>query len=174
MRFEKLPMRALSDGCSASTNRSAACSTSVKLARMLTLRSSSITTVMGWTSFANSVSVCGLPLSRTLNASRGRSGSRRPSGPVTVAYTATVRMAALNVASCPAPSVAPAARSAMAIEANRVLTLTPDLPAYASFHRQQRGLRLDAVPEMAEPDVLVRAVLTVVVVRDRHRNGLDG
>ena len=34
-----------------------------KLALMLPLRSSNITTVIGWTSFANSVSSCRLPLS---------------------------------------------------------------------------------------------------------------
>ena len=48
MRFEKLPMRALSSGRSASTNCAAAFSTSLKLARMLPLRSSSMTAVIGW------------------------------------------------------------------------------------------------------------------------------
>ena len=85
MRFEKLPMRALSPGSIASTNCSAAFSTSLKLRTMLTLRSSSMTTVIGWISFAKSVSCCGLPLSWIVNASRGRSGTSRPSGPVTVA-----------------------------------------------------------------------------------------
>ena len=86
-----------------STNCSAACCTSVKFARMLPLRSSSITTVIGWRSLENSVRSWRRPLSRIENASRVRSGTSRPSAPVTVAYTATVRLAALNVGDCAAP-----------------------------------------------------------------------
>src|SRR5260221_258749 len=64
MRFEKLPMRALSAGSMAITNASAACATNVKFARMLPLRSRSSTTVMGCRSFEKRVNGCGLPLSR--------------------------------------------------------------------------------------------------------------
>src|SRR5216117_1946166 len=93
MRVAKLPMRALSAGSIALTNSSAACSTSSKFARMLPLRSSSTTTVIGWTSFANSVSSWCLLLSATSKLARSRSGTRRPPASVTVAYTATVRFA---------------------------------------------------------------------------------
>jgi hypothetical protein len=52
---------------------------------MLPLRSIIMTTVIGCVSLANTVSGCGLPLSRTSNASRARSGTSRPSLSVTVA-----------------------------------------------------------------------------------------
>jgi hypothetical protein len=61
------------------------CSTNRKFARMLPLRSSSTTAVMGWIVFANNVMSCRLPLSSIAKASRARSGTSRPSGPVTVA-----------------------------------------------------------------------------------------
>ena len=51
----------------------------------LTLRSSNSTTVIGCVSLAKSASGCGLPLSKIAKASRGRSGTSRPSGRVTVA-----------------------------------------------------------------------------------------
>src|SRR5215472_16523810 len=92
-------MRALSDGSIASTNRSAAFCSIEKLGLMLPLRSSSMTTVMGWTSLANSVRFCGRPLSRIENESRGRSGTSRPSAPMTVASTATVWTLLRNVGS---------------------------------------------------------------------------
>ena len=78
-------MRALSAGSIASTNASAACSSTAKFGFMLPLRSRSMTTVIGWMSLANSVSVCGLPLSSIEKASRGKSGTRRPWALVTVA-----------------------------------------------------------------------------------------
>ena len=85
MRSEKLPMRALSAGSITPTNASAAFSTSSKLRRMLVLRSSSMTTVIGWMSLAKSVNSCGLPLSSIWNWSRVRSGTSRPEASVTVA-----------------------------------------------------------------------------------------
>jgi hypothetical protein len=62
-RNAKLPIRALSAGISRSMNAWAARRTSRKFSRMLTLRSSIITTVMGWMSLANVVIVWRLPLS---------------------------------------------------------------------------------------------------------------
>ena len=56
MRAAKLPMRALSAGSSRFTNASAAASTRRKFARMLPLRSSITTIVIGWMSLAKSVS----------------------------------------------------------------------------------------------------------------------
>src|SRR5262245_48728095 len=38
--------------------------------------------------------------------------------------------------------------------------------AKLSFHHQQSRLQLDTVPEVLQPDVLVRAVLIVVVIDD--------
>ena len=85
MYFAKLPIRALSPGSIWATNASAACSSSSKLAFMLPLRSSSMIRVIGWTSLANRVSGCGLPLSSIVKSSRVRSGTSRPRAPVTVA-----------------------------------------------------------------------------------------
>src|SRR5499427_1917268 len=78
MRFEKLPMRALSAGDISVTNASAAFSTRPKFRRMLPLRSSSITTVIGCTSLAKRVTSWRLPLSSTWKRSRVRSGTSRP------------------------------------------------------------------------------------------------
>ena len=85
MCAEKLPMRALSAGPIAPTKASAARSSRSKFGSMLPLRSSSMTTVIGCTSFENSVRSCRLPLSSIAKSARVRSGSRRPCAFVTVA-----------------------------------------------------------------------------------------
>src|SRR5512137_162844 len=104
MRYEKLPMRALSAGSKRVTNCSAASWTRRKLSTMLPLRSSIITTMIGWMSLAKMLMACGLPLSRISKSSRPRSGTSRPSASVTVAYTGTVRVAARKTGSCPCPA----------------------------------------------------------------------
>jgi hypothetical protein len=78
-------MRALSKGSIERTKASAARSSRSKFGFMLPLRSSSITTVMGWMSLAKRVSVCRLPSSSTAKSPAVRSGTRRPWALVTVA-----------------------------------------------------------------------------------------
>src|SRR6476620_237764 len=68
---------------------------------MLPLVSSMTTTLIGCGLLSKVVSVCSLPLSCTSKSSCTRSGTRRLSASVTVAYKATVFVPALNVF-CPA------------------------------------------------------------------------
>ncbi len=55
---------------------------------MLALKSSMTTAVNGCTSFSKNVISCGLPLSRIVNCSCSRFGTRRPCASVTVVSTA--------------------------------------------------------------------------------------
>ena len=67
---------------------------------MLALKSSMTTAVNGVTPFSNTVIVCCLPLSNTVNWSFSRFGTRRPPASVTVVGSATNCVPALNVACC--------------------------------------------------------------------------
>ena len=119
-------------------------------ARMLPLRSSSMTTVIGWMSLANRVRICRLPLSSIEKSSLDKSGTRRPSAFVTVAYTATVLAKLYSEAIeaiDPGPVEAVKAAGATPLQVLRWGVLPQLVPQFLSFalYRFETNIRAAAV-----------------------------
>ena len=84
---------------------------------MLAEKSSMTIAVKGWVSFSKTLTICGLPLSRIVNWSRSRSGTRRPCASVTVVNSGTNCVPDRKIGCCASPVRLPPAATAPAIRA---------------------------------------------------------